>query len=197
LAAAAIGGSYHLWSSLAHARRARSAAHALALSFLAFTVAFNPRSTPAASTPEHSAAVIETILAWAVEGRDLPSDPPAPTPALPHRSCGGRLDPQHLPAIIYVSWQLSAEAQHAACNWKYDVASHRAAPLSAAQAEDVAQRIVAGTVSPEQRAFFHSTPKSDGRLAVTAGYCWGSASGTFAFRATGPVLIGELAIHGY
>jgi hypothetical protein len=197
LVSAAIGGSYHLWSALAHARRARSAPRVLALSCLAFTLALQPSSAKAASTPERTASVIETFLGWAVLGRDLPADPPAPTPALPHRSCGGRLDPAHLPTTIYVAWQLSAEAQHAACNWKYDVASHRAAPLSQAEAADVAQRIVAGNVPPEQRAFFHSTPKSDGRLAVTAGYCWGSAAGTFAFRADGPVLIGELAIHGY
>lgn len=164
---------------------------------LALTLALKPSSASAASTPDRTASVIETLLGWAVEGRDLPSDPPAPTPALPHRSCGGRLDPEHLPATIYVSWQLSAEAQHAACNWKYDVAAHHATPLSPAEAEDVAQRIVAGNVPPEQRAFFHTVPKPEGLLAVTAGYCWGSAKGTFAFRAHGPVLIGELAIHGY
>jgi hypothetical protein len=96
-----------------------------------------------------------------------------------------------------VSWQLSAEAQHAACNWKYDVAARRASPLTPPEAAEVSQRIVAGSVPQEQRAFFHSSPKSEGRLAVTAGYCWGSATGTFAFRADGPVLIGELAIHGY
>ena len=195
--AAAIGGSYHLWSSLAHARRARSAARVLVLSCLALTLALRPLPARAASTSDQTASMIETFLGWAVEGRDLPADPPAPTPALPHRSCGGRLDPEHLPATIYVSWQLSAEAQHAACNWRYDVAAHRALPLSPAEAADVARRIVAGTVPQEQRAFFHSAPKSDGRLAVTAGYCWGSATGTFAFRSDGPVLVGELAIHGY
>jgi len=166
-------------------------------SCLVITLGLHPASARAASTPEHAAAVIETFLGWAVEGRQLPADPPAPTPALPHRSCGGRLDPEHLPATIYVSWGLSAEAQHASCNWKYDVASHRAEPLTAAEAAEVGQRIVAGTVPPEQRAFFHSVKKPEGRLAVTAGYCWGSASGTFAFRADGPVLIGALAIHGY
>jgi len=164
---------------------------------LAMTLGLFPSSVPAAPSSDRAAAVIETFLGWAVEGRDLPADPPAPTPALPHRSCGGHVDPEHLPTTIYVSWQLSAEAQHAACNWKYDVASHRAAPLTPAEAADVAQRIVAGTVPQEQRAFFHSAPKPDGRLAVTAGYCWGSATGTFAFRADRPVLVGELAIHGY
>jgi hypothetical protein len=164
---------------------------------LAIILAAQPVPAPASSPPDRAASVIETFLRWAVEGRDLPADPPAPTPALPHRSCGGRLDPEHLPATIYVSWQLSAEAQHAACNWKYDVASHRAAPLTPAEATDIARRIVAGTVAAQERAFFHAVPKSDGRLAVTAGYCWGSAAGTFAFRADGAVLTGELAIHGY
>ena len=141
--------------------------------------------------------MIETFLRWAVEGQELPADPPRATPALPHRSCGGRLDPEHLPATVYVSWQLSAEGQHAACNWKYDVASHRAAPLTPAEATDIAQRISAGTIPTQERAFFHAVPQSDGRLAVTAGYCWGSASGTFAFPAGAAVLTGELAIHGY
>jgi hypothetical protein len=197
LAAAAIGGSYHLWASRAHARRARSAARIVAYSGLALTLGFHASSVRAESTPDRAAAVIATFLGWAVEGSSLPADPPAPTPALPHRSCGGRLDPAHLPVTIYVSWGLSAEAQHASCNWKYDVASHRATQLTPAEAAEVGQRIVAGTIPPEQRAFFHAVKKPEDRLAVTAGYCWGSASGTFAFRAEGPVLIGALAIHGY
>jgi hypothetical protein len=143
------------------------------------------------------AALIEALLGWAVEGRSLPADPPAAPPALPHRSCGGLLDPEHLPKTIYVSWDLSAEAQHATCNWKYDVASRHATPLTAAEAEEVAQRIIAGTVGSQERAFFHSSPQRDGALTVTAGYCWGSAKGTFALRADGPVLVGELMIHGY
>jgi hypothetical protein len=147
--------------------------------------------------PDRTAPVIEAFLGWAVEGRELPADPPHPAPPLPHRSCGGRLDAEHLPATIYVSWQLSAEAQHAVCNWKYDVASHRASPLTAEEAADVARRIVAGSVGPEARAFFHTVPQRDGRLEVTAGYCWGAARGTFAFPSVGAVLIGELAIHGY
>ena len=198
LAAAALGGSYHLWSSLAHARRARRAARALVAAWV--VIASCLLSSPiwaVASSPDRAAAMIETFLGWAVEGRTLPSDPPAPTPALPHRSCGGRLDPEHLPATIYVAWQLSAEAQHASCNWKYDVASRHATPLTPAESAEVAQRIVAGTIPQEERAFFHSVPKSDGRLVVTAGYCWGAATGTFAFRADGPVLVGELAVHGY
>lgn len=166
-------------------------------SCLAITLTLHPSSASAGSTPERAAAVIETFLGWAVEGLDLPADPPAPTPALPHRSCGGRLDPEHLPATIYVSWGLSAEAQHASCNWKYDVATHRAAPLTPAEAAEVGRRIVAGTVPPEQRAFFHAVTKPEDRLAVTGGYCWGSASGTFAFRPDGPVLIGALTIRGY
>ena len=165
--------------------------------FLAIASGLVSGVNAAAPSPERTAAVIETMLGWAVEGKALPTDPPSPTPALPHRSCGGRLDPEHPPATIYVAWQLSAEAQHAACNWKYDVASHRATPLTPSEATEVAQRIVSGTIPQEERAFFHSTPKSEGRLAVTAGYCWGSASGTFAFRADGPVVIGELTIHGY
>lgn len=169
----------------------------LVLACLALTLGVQPSPAAPASSPDRVASVIATFLGWAVEGRDLPADPPAPTPALPHRSCGGRLDPEHLPETIYVTWQLSAEAQHAACNWKYDVASHRAMPLTSAEAADVAERIVAGTIPQEQRAFFHSVPKPDGRLAVSAGYCWGSATGTFAFRADSPLLIGELAIHGY
>lgn len=132
------------------------------------------------------ARVIEALLGWAVEGRSLP-----------HRSCGGLLDPEHLPTTIYVAWDLSAEAQHAACNWKYDVASRRATPLTPAEAADVANRIVAGTVAPQERAFFHSVPQRDGALTVTVGYCWGSAKGTFAPRADGTVLVGELVIHGY
>ena len=157
-----------------------------------------PRLLSAAPTPpDRVAPVIETFLRWAIEGGDLPADPPKPSPVLPHRSCGGRLDPAHLPETVYVSWQLSAEAQHAACNWKYDVASHKASPLTPEEAAAVATRIADGTVGPQERAFFHSVPQRDGRLAVTAGYCWGSAKGTFAFRSEGPVLIGELTIHGY
>jgi hypothetical protein len=151
----------------------------------------------ALQSPAAPARVIEALLGWAVEGRSLPADPPAATPALPHRSCGGLLDPEHLPKTIYVSWDLSAEAQHATCNWKYDVASRHATPLTAAESEDVAQRIIAGTVAPQERAFFHSAPQQNGALTVTAGYCWGSAKGTFALRADGPVLVGELVIHGY
>jgi hypothetical protein len=147
--------------------------------------------------PPAPAPFIEALLGWAVEGRSLSADPAAATPALPHRSCGGSLDPEHLPKTIYVSWDLSAEAQHAACNWKYDVASRHATPLTPAEAEDVARRIVAGTVAPQERAFFHSVPQRDGTISVTAGYCWGSAKGTFALRANGPVLVGELAVHGY
>jgi len=143
------------------------------------------------------ARVIEALLGWAVEGRSLPAEPAAVSPALPHRSCGGLLDPEHLPTTIYVAWDLSAEAQHAACNWKYDVAARRATPLTPAEAEDVAKRIVAGSVGAQERAFFHSVPQRDGALTVTAGYCWGSAKGTFAPRADGPVLVGELVIHGY
>src|SRR5262245_9943242 len=197
IAAAALGGSYHFWSALGHARRTRKAAHVLILS-CAVSAAPRPAAAAAAPLPpDRSAALIEAVLGWAVEGRELRADPPAPTPALPHRSCGGRLDPAHPPATIYVSWQLSAEAQHAKCNWKYDVASRHASPLTPEEAADVAQRIVAGGIPQEQRAFFHSVPKPEGRLGVTAGYCWGSATGTFAFRSDGPVLIGELAIHGY
>jgi hypothetical protein len=156
---------------------------------LALVSGLQPSASPA--------PVIEALLGWAVEGRELPADPPTTAAVLPHRDCGGKLDPQHLPKTVYVSWDLSAEAQHAACNWKYDVASRRATPLTPAEAADVSQRIVAGTVAPQERAFFHSTPQPGGRLSVTAGYCWGSAKGTFALRADGPVLVGELAIHGY
>ena len=151
----------------------------------------------AAADPARTAAVIESILGWAVEGRELAADPPAPAPAIPHRNCGGRLDPEHVPAIVYVSWQLSAEGQHAACNWKYDTGSHHATPLTPVEAADVAQQIAAGSIGPQERAFFHSVPQAGGRLAVTAGYCWGSAAGTFAFPSGRPVLTGELTIHGY
>jgi len=153
--------------------------------------------TASSPPPERTAAVIETFIGWAVLGREVASDPPHPAPVLPHRSCGGRFDPAHPPATIYVSWQLSAEAQHAACNWKYDVASRRATALSSAEAAEVAQKIVAGTIGPHERAFFHAVPKTGGRLAVTAGYCWGSAGGLFEFRSGNPVLIGDLALHGY
>ena len=162
---------------------------------LALTVA--PSLASAAASPDRVAPVIEALLGWAIEGREIAADPPTSAPALPHRSCGGLLDPEHLPKIVYVSWDLSAEAQHAACNWKYDVASRRATPLTPAEAADVAQRIVAGTVAPQERAFFHSTSQHDGRLTVTVGYCWGSAKGTLALRGDGPVLVGELVIHGY
>jgi hypothetical protein len=151
----------------------------------------------APQSPERAAPLIETFLGWAVLGREVPSDPPHPAPVLPHRSCGGRLDPEHPPATIYVSWQLSAEAQHAKCNWKYDVGSGHASPLTPEEAADVAQRIVAGTLGPQERAFFHSVPQRDGRVALTGGYCWGSASGTFELRSGAPVLIGDLAVHGY
>jgi len=156
---------------------------------LALVSGLQPSTSPA--------PVIEALLGWAVEGREIRAEPPTTAPALPHRSCGGLLDPEHLPKTVYVSWDLSAEAQHAACNWKYDVASRRATPLTPAEAADVAQRIVAGIVTAQERAFFHSVPQRDGRLTATAGYCWGSAKGTFALRADGPVLIGELAVHGY
>lgn len=162
----------------------------LAAVVLAAAVAASP-------PPDRAAAVIETLLGWAVLGGDVASDPPHPSPALPHRSCGGRFDPEHPPAAIYVSWQLSAEAQHAACNWKYDVASRRATALTPSEATDAAQKILAGTIGPEARAFFHSVPASGGRVTVTAGYCWGSASGTFEFRSGRPVLIGDLVIRGY
>ena len=166
---------------------------------LAFAFVLGLQASPlgASTQPERVAAVIETYLGWAVEGKELRSDPPKAAPALPHRNCGGQLDPEHLPATIYVSWQLSAEAQHAACNWKYDVASHHATPLTAAEANEVAQRITAGSIPQQERAFFHSAPQRDGQLNVTMGYCWGSAKGTFAFRADGPVLTGELTVHGY
>jgi hypothetical protein len=169
----------------------------LILGGLAIALAASRLAAATPTSPDRIAPLIETFLRWAIEGRDLPSDPPRPSPALPHRNCGGRLDPEHPPATVYVSWQLSAEAQHAACNWKYDVASHRAYPLAPDEAAAVAERISSGTVGPQERAFFHTAPERDGRLAVTAGYCWGSAKGTFAFGADGPVLIGELAIHGY
>jgi len=192
--AVAIGGSYHLWSAMAHARRAK---RVVTLVFMGVALVRGTPQSQAAPSPDRVAAVIETYLGWAVEGKELRSDPPKAAPALPHRSCGGQLDPEHLPAVIYVSWQLSAEAQHAACNWKYDFATHRATPLTADEAADVAQRITAGSIPQQERAFFHSVPQRDGQLTVTMGYCWGSAKGTFAFRADGPVLTGELAVHGY
>jgi hypothetical protein len=194
--AAAIGGSYHLWSAMAHARRAKAAASVVLM--VVAMLAGSPRALAASATPpERIAAVIETYLSWAVEGKDFPAEPPKPLPALPHRSCAGQLDPQHLPAVIYVAWQLSAEAQHAACNWKYDLATHHATQLTAAEAADAAQHIAAGTIPQQERAFFHAVPQHDGKLVVTMGYCWGSAKGTFAFTESGPVLIGELSIHGY
>jgi len=164
---------------------------------LAIVLGLQPSPAPAVSSPERIASVIETILPWAVEGRDIPADPPKPSPALPHRDCGGSFDPEHLPAVVYVTWGLSAEGQHAACNWKYDVTSHRAVPLAADEAAGVAQQIAAGTIPPRERAFFHAVPQRDDRMKVTAGYCWGSASGTFAFRDGKAVLTGELAVHGY
>jgi hypothetical protein len=148
-------------------------------------------------SPDRVASVIEAFLRFAVEGQDLPADPPRPAPAFPDRRCGGQLDTERPSQTVYVSWQISGEGQHALCNWRYDVASHHATPLTTAEAASVADRISAGSIHPQERAFFHSVPQRGDRLAVTAGYCWGSASGTFAFRADGPVLIGDLAIHGY
>ncbi len=177
--------------------KSRIALRLVVCGVLALAALLLPSSTPAASSPDRVAPVIEAVLGWAVEGREIPADPPTTPPALPHRGCGGLLDSGHLPKTVYVSWDLSAEAQHAACNWKYDVASRHATPLTPAEAADVAQRIVAGSLSPHERAFFHSASQRDGRLNVTAGYCWGSAKGTFALRTDGPVLIGELAIFGY
>ncbi len=195
LAAAALGGSYHLWAGWMHSRRARRVVAIVLATGLtgALAVAATSKTTP----PARIGSVIESFLQWAVEGRELPSDPPKASPALPHRNCGGKLDPQHPPATVYVAWQLSAEAQHAACNWKYDVASHHASPLSAEEAADASKQIIAGSIGPEQRAFFHSVPMGDGRLSVTAGYCWGSASGTFAFKDDRAILISDVAIHGY
>lgn len=167
------------------------------LLFFALSLGAQRPLAAASASPDRIASVIQTFLRWAIEGQDLPADPPKAAPALPHRSCGGRLDSEHLPETVYVSWQVSGEGQHAACNWKYDTTSHQATPLAPAEAADVASRISAGTIGPQERAFFHSVPKRDGRLAVTAGYCWGSASGTFEFRGGSPVLVGELVIHGY
>jgi hypothetical protein len=164
---------------------------------IAFLMVLRPSPARAALPPDRIASVIEVFLRWAIEGQALPADPPKPAPSIPHRSCGGQFDPEHLPAVVYVTWGLSAEGQHAACNWKYDVATHRAAALTPAEAAEVAQRIVAGSIPTPERAFFHAVPKKDGPWAVTAGYCWGSAAGTLVFRADGPVLIGELTIRGY
>lgn len=164
------------------------------MTLAALTLAALAAGSPA---PDRAAAVIETLVGWAVLGHEIASDPPHPSPPLPHRRCGGRLDPEHPPAAIYVSWQLSAEAQHAACNWRYDVASGHAVALSPAEAADAAQKILAGTIGPEERVFVHTVPGSGGRLVVNAGYCWGSSSGTFAFPSGRTVLIGDLVLHGY
>ncbi len=164
----------------------------VALVCLAVALGTQRPSAAASPSPDRVASVIETILRWAVEGQDLPS-----FPAFPDRSCGGQRDPEHPPQTVYVSWQISGEGQHALCNWQYDVASHRATPLTAAEAAAVADRISSGSIRPQERAFFHSVPQRDGRLAVTAGYCWGSASGTFEFRADGPVPVGDVTIRGY
>ena len=161
---------------------------AFALS-LALVSGLQPSTTPA--------PVIEALLGWAIEGREIPADPSTTAPDFPHRDCGGRLDPEQLPKTVYVAWDLSAEAQHAACNWKYDVVSRQATPLTSAEAAEVTQRIVAGTVASHERAFFHSKSQSNGRVTVTVGYCWGSAKGTFALRPDGLVLVGELVAHGY
>lgn len=164
---------------------------------IGWTLAFVVWTAAAAPAPDATAPVIDAFLRWAVEGNEMTAEPPHPSPALPHRSCGGRLDPEHLPPTIYVTWGLSAEAQHAACNWKYDVASHHASPLTADEAAETGRRIVAGEIGPHERAFFHAIPRGGGRFAVTAGYCWGAATGTFEIRGGTAVLIGDLAIHGY
>ena len=130
-----------------------------------------------------------------MKAKPFPEAPPARRS--PTGAAAARLDPEHLPATIYVSWQLSAEGQHAAVNWKYDVASHTATPLTAAEAADVAQRIAAGSIGTEARAFFHVVPHAEGRATASVGYCWGSARGTFAFTGDGPVLTGDLTVHGY
>ena len=191
VAAAALGGSYHVWSAVMHSRRARRAA------MVAMIVTIGVGANAASLPPDRAAALIRTFLRFAVEGHSLPGDPQTTPPALPHRRCGGRLDPEHLPATIYVSWQLSAEGQHAAVNWKYDVASQQAAPIPAPEAAEITERIRAGSVHAEERAFFHTVPHGDGSVTATVGYCWGSATGKFIFAPDGPLLSGELTVRGY
>jgi hypothetical protein len=147
--------------------------------------------------PDGVAPIIESFLGWAIEGHELRAEPAHPAAALPHRSCDGRFDPEHPPAVIYVAWQLAGEGQQAVCNWKYVIATHRAVPLTPPEAAEVAGWIAKGTLGPQERAFLHATPQKDGRIKVAAGYCWGSAIGTFAVRPEGAVLIGDLAVHGY
>jgi hypothetical protein len=189
--AAALGGSYHLWSAVMHSRRARGAAVASVL------VMLGARAHAATLPPDRAAALIRTFLRFAVEGHSLPGDPQSTPPALPHRRCGGRLDPEHLPATIYVSWQLSAEGQHAAVNWRYDVASQEATPITASEAVEIGERIRAGSIHAEERAFFHTVPHGDGSVTATVGYCWGSATGKVVFAPEGPMLKGDLTVRGY
>jgi hypothetical protein len=164
---------------------------------LTMALALTPAPVRAESPSERIPAIIGAFMQWALDGREIPADPQQPAPVLPHRNCGGRLDDGRRPKIVYVAWQLSAEGQQTACNWKYDVAARRATPLEPDEAADVASRISAGSITADERVFFHSVPQRDGRLAVTGGYCWGSAGGTFEFRNGRPVLIGPLAVHGY
>jgi hypothetical protein len=167
------------------------------LASAAIAVALQPWPIRAEPPPDRAPAIINAFMQWALDGRAIPADPEQPTQALPHRNCGGRLDDGHRPKLVYVAWQLSAEGQQTACNWKYDVATRRAEPLTPDEAKEVASRIAAGTITAEERVFFHSTPQRDGRLRATGGYCWGSAAGTFEFRNDHPVLVSPLTVRGY
>ena len=85
------------------------------------------------------ARVIEALLGWAVEGRGLP-----------HRSCGGLLDPEHLPTTIYVAWDLSAEAQ-ALSNAQATGASEASSGIRQDRVDSIRQAIANGTYeSPEK-----------------------------------------------
>jgi hypothetical protein len=163
----------------------------------AILVALTSRSIGAEPKPDRAPSIISTFMQWALDARMMPADPPQERPKIPHRDCGGRLSGGRRPRTVYVAWQLSAEGQQTACNWKYDVGTRRATPLTPTEAADVASRISDGTIGPDERVFFHTVPQPDGRLTVSGGYCWGSAEGTFEFRNDHPVLVTPLKIHGY
>ena len=167
------------------------------LGYLGAALGGEPPASQASASPDRIARVITALLRWVLEGHPLPADTTRPAQPFPDRGCAGLLDPDHPPEIVYVSWRLSGEGQEALCNWKYDVRSRTATPLTSVEAEGIAKRIASGSVRSHERAYFHSSRETDRQLTVSFGYCRGSASGTFAFSADGPVLTSDLSIHTY
>ena len=144
-----------------------------------------PRLLSAAPTPpDRVAPVIETFLRWAIEGgtcRPIRRSRPRFSPI---GVAAGDSIRRIFPETVYVSWQLSAEAQHAACNWKYDVASHTASPLTRrkrrrSRADLRGDRRSAGARVLPFGAATRRPNRRDGGVLL------GLGQGTFAFRAEG------------